>query len=176
MVWGMASSSASRLNFRPGGRGVILWTVDPGCRFKIKLVDQRELHYSPRDTDHLPCCELRGQQTNVWCVAASCEMLLNFYRYTYDQVRLARELGLGTLSNPNGLPYARVGDVVTVLDNLTSNALDAAMHTNPGFNVFRDEIRANRPLISFVPGHSRTVAGYTRTLWSITPGFRGLLV
>jgi hypothetical protein len=143
---------------------------------KIKLLDQRELHYSTRDTDHVPCYELRGQQTSVWCVGASCEMLLNFYRYTYDQVRLAQELGLGTLANPNGLPYSRVGDVVTVLENLTSNALDATMHTNPGFNIFRDEIRANRPLISFVPGHSRTVAGYTRSLWSIASGFRGLLV
>lgn len=145
------------------------------ARWAIRLVDQRELRYSPRNTDHAPCYELRGQQTNVWCVGASAEMLLNFYRYGYDQVRLARELGLGTLANPNGLPYARVGDVVTVLENLSSNALDVTMHTNPGFNVFRDEIRANRPLISFVPGHSRTVAGYTRTLWTIN-GFRGLLV
>lgn len=146
------------------------------AKFVIKLIDQRELHYSARDTDHAPCYELRGQQTSVWCVGASVEMLLNFYRYTYDQVRLAQELGLGTLANPNGLPYARVGDVVTVLENLTSNALDATMHTNPGFTLFRDEIRANRPLISFVPGHSRTVAGYTRSLWSIASGFRGLLV
>jgi hypothetical protein len=146
------------------------------AKFVIKLVDQRELRYSVRDTDHAPCYELRGQQTNVWCVSASVEMLLNFYRYNYNQVRLAQELGLGTLTNPNGLPYARVGDVVTVLESLTSNALDATMHTNPSFTLFRDEIRANRPLISFVPGHSRTVAGYTRSLWSITNGFRGLLV
>jgi hypothetical protein len=65
---------------------------------------------------------------------------------------------------------------VTVIENLTSNALDATMHVNPGFNLFRNEIRANRPLISFVPGHSRSVAGYTRSLWSISTGFRGLLV
>lgn len=146
------------------------------ANFIVTLVDQRELHYSTRNTDHVPCYELRGQQTNVWCVGASAEMLLNFYRYTYDQIRLAQELGLGTIANPNGLPYARVGDVVTVLESLTSNSLDATMHTNPSFTLFRNEIRANRPLISFVPGHSRTVAGYTRTLWSITTGFRGLLV
>ena len=145
-------------------------------RFIIRLVDQRELHYSELDTDHVPCYELRGQQTNVWCVAASTEMLLNFYRYSYDQVRIARELGLGTLANPKGLPYARVGDVVTVIEMLSSNALDATMYVNPLFNIFRDEIRANRPMISFVPGHSRAIAGYTRSLWSIANGFRGLLV
>lgn len=146
--------------------------------FAIKLFDSREIHYSLRDGDHHPCYELRGQQTNVWCVGASVEMVLNFYRYSYDQVRLAQELGLGTLSTPNGLPYARVGDVVTVMENLTSNALDVTMHTNPGWNVFRDEIRANRPLISFVPGHSRTVAGYTRSLIALVNQipFRGLLV
>jgi hypothetical protein len=147
-------------------------------RATVALVDRRELHYSPRATDHHVCYELRGQQTNVWCVGASAEMLLNFYRYLYDQVRLAEELGLGTINNPNGLPYARVGDVVTVLENLTSDALDVTMHVNPGFNVFRDEIRENRPLISFVPGHSRTVAGYTRNLITIVNQmpFRGLLV
>ena len=146
--------------------------------FVLQLFDSRELHYSTRNTDHVPCYELRGQRTNVWCVAASVEMVLNFYRYTYGQVRLATELGLGTLNNPNGLPYARVGDVVTVMENLTSDALDVTMYTNPGFNLFRDEIRANRPLISFVPGHSRTVAGYTRTLIHLVNqiGFRGLLV
>jgi hypothetical protein len=144
----------------------------------IRLVDTRELHYSPRDADHHTCYELRGQQTNVWCVGASSEMLLNFYRYQYDQIRLAQELGLGTLDAPEGLPYARVGDVVTVLENLTSNALDVTMHVNPSFDIFRNEIRANRPLISFVPGHSRTVAGYTRNLLTIINqlGFRGLLV
>lgn len=144
----------------------------------VKLNDSREVHYSMLDTDHVPCYELRGQQTSVWCVAASAEMLLNFYRYGYTQVRLAQALGLGTLANPNGLPYANVGTVVTALESLTSNALDLTMHTNPGWNVFRDEIRNNRPLISFVPGHSRTVAGYTRSLIALVNDipFRGLLV
>jgi hypothetical protein len=146
--------------------------------YALRLFDRRELHYSQRNTDHHVCYELRGQQTNVWCVGASSEMVLNFYRYTYDQIRLAQELGLGTLANPNGLPYARVGDVVTVLEDLTSNALDVTMHVNPTWNIFRDEIRANRPLISFVPGHSRTVAGYTRTLISLFGAipYQGLLV
>ncbi len=146
------------------------------ANFKLKLVDQRELHYSPRDTDHSPCYELRGQQTNVWCVAASTEMLLEFYRYTYDQVRIASELNLGTLAAPTGLPYANDGDVVTVIEKLSSNSLDATMLTTPAFSLYVDEIRANRPMISFIPGHSRSVAGYTRSLWSIVGGFTGLLV
>ena len=144
----------------------------------ISFTESRELHYSKRNSDHVPCYELRGQETNVWCVGASVQMVLDFYRYEYTQVRLAQELGLGTLANPNGLPYSAIGLVVTVLENMTSNALNANMNTSPTFNEFRSEILANRPLISFIPGHSRTVAGYTRqniVLWGMTP-FRGLLV
>lgn len=138
----------------------------------------RELHYSSRDSDHEVCFELRGQQTNVWCVAASVQMLLDFYRYEYSQVRLAQDLGLGTLSNPNGLPYSRDSDVVTVIEDLTCGALDAAMDTTPTFSQFVAEIDANRPLVSFIPGHSRAVAGYYRSFLTILgqPPFRGLLV
>lgn len=152
-------------------------TLEPLIK-AISLVDRRELHYSTRNSDHYTCYELRGQETNVWCVGASCQMLLDFYRYEYTQTRLAQALGLGTKANPNGLPYARVGDVVTQLELLSSNALDVTMITNPGWSTFRSEIRANRPLISFVPGHSRTVVGYTRSLIAMvnTLAFRGLLV
>ena len=114
----------------------------------------------------------------MWCVAASTQMLLAFYRYQYTQDRIATALGLGTRANPNGLPYARVGDVVTQLQALSSNALTATMATNPAFTFFRNEIQANRPLISFIPGHSRSVAGfiqYTLSPVGMTP-FRGLLV
>ena len=145
---------------------------------RIQLTESRELHYSKRNADHVPCYELRGQETNVWCVGASVQMVLDFYRYEYTQVRLAQELGLGTLANPNGLPYSQDGLVVTVLENMTSNALNANMNTSPTFNEFRTEILANRPLISFIPGHSRTVAGYTKqnlVILGMTP-FRGLLV
>ena len=67
-------------------------TFDPS-KVIIKLTDTREVHYSPRASDHHPCYELRGQQTSVWCVAASVEMLMNYYRYQYNQPRLAQEMG-----------------------------------------------------------------------------------
>lgn len=145
---------------------------------EIALMWTRELHFSTRNTDHSVCYELRGQETNVWCVAASVQMLLDFYRYEYTQARLAQELGLGTLTSPNGLPYSRDGDVVTVIEGLSCSALSAHMNTSPTFGEFVTEINANRPLISFVPGHSRTVTGYYQSLITILgqPPFRGLLV
>src|SRR5207247_10370504 len=108
-------------------------------------------------TQH-PCYELYGQLTDVWCVAASVQMLLAFYRYDYTQDRIATALGLGTRAHPNGLPYARVGDVVTQLEALSSGALDATMVAVPAFTFFRDEIRGNRPLLGCIPGHSGSVA------------------
>ena len=121
--------------------------------------EESELHYA-NDSGHQPCFELYGQLTNVWCVAASVQMLLAFYRYEYTQARIATALGLGTLAAPSGLPYSRDGDVVTQLEALSSRALDASMVASPDFTFFRNEIRANRPLISFIPGHSRCVAGF----------------
>ena len=59
------------------------------------------------------------------------EMVLDFYRYEYEQTRIAADLDLGTLASPNGLPYTRDGDVVTVLEQLTGKALTAAMDTTP---------------------------------------------
>ena len=103
-------------------------------------------------------------------------MILDFYRYNYDQIRIAADLGLGTVASPNGLPYTSDALVVTVLEALTSNALDASMNTAPSWAEFRSEIRDNRPLISFVPGHSRAVAGYTASRTFVWNGFRGLLV
>lgn len=169
--------SLAKARVQPQHNIISVKTLEP-LKLTVSLVDRRELHYSTRNTDHYTCYELRGQETNVWCVGASCQMLLDFYRYEYTQTRLAQALGLGTKANPNGLPYARVGDVVTQLELLTSNALGVTMITNPGWSTFRNEIRANRPLISFVPGHSRTIVGYTRSLIALvnTLPFRGLLV
>jgi hypothetical protein len=140
-------------------------------RFDRKLVEQLlrprvdalELHYSHHYADQSSCLGLLGQETNRWSAAASAQMILDFYRYRYDQDRLATELRLGTEEHPTGLPPGREFDVVLALENLTGKALSATLSTTPTFAEYRSEIRANRPVISFIPGHSRVVAGYTRT-------------
>jgi hypothetical protein len=144
----------------------------------VDFTDTREVHYSPRADDHHPCYELRGQQAPVWCVAASVEMLLNFYRYQYDQPRLAKEMDLGTCKLPNGLPFGDEYKVVNAIKKLSSNTLNATAIPNPAWATYQTEIKANRPLISFIWGHSRTVAGYTHSMLHL-PGelpFKGLLV
>lgn len=144
----------------------------------VKLVDTREVHYSPRADDHHPCYELRGQQTHVWCVPASVEMLMNFYRYQYSQPRLAQELDQGTCTAPSGLPYGDEYKVVNTIEKLSSKTLDATAIANPTWAIYEKEIKANRPLISFIPAHSRTVAGYTKSMIQFLNQvpFKGLLV
>lgn len=149
------------------------------AQFEPYLKIQFETHrvaYGPRTGDHSPCFELRGQQTPVWCVAASVQAVLDYYRFNYDQTRIAADLGLGTLEHPNGLPYSQANKVVEVLEALSSNALDANMDTTPTFAEMRTELLANRPIITWIPGHSRAVAGFTSTRIFATYTFRGLLV
>lgn len=124
---------------------------------------QRNLHFSTRGSNHSICYDVRRQATSVWCVPASVQMLLDFYRYEYTQNRLAAALGLGTSSNPTDLPVGMEGKVVNIIEAMTSKALDVTMHNDPTWAYFRDEIVANRPVISFVPGHARTIAGYSVT-------------
>lgn len=51
------------------------------------------------------------------------------------------------------------------------------MYTTNPFSRFVSEINANRPLVAFVPGHSRTVVGYSETGWLLlTATDRGLTV
>lgn len=142
----------------------------------IQLAETRKIRYSPHPNDHEPCYGLRAQQTPVWCVPASVEMVLDFYRYGYDQIRLAKELDQGTCADPH--PLYDPNKVVTVIENLTSKSIDVTLHSSPTWSIYHDEIVANRPLISFIWGHSRTVAGFTRSLIYL-PGhlpFSGLLV
>lgn len=142
------------------------------------LPSQRELQFSASGTNHALCYELQGQATSLWCVAASVQMLLAFYRFEYAQDRLATALGLGTQAQPKDLAVGQEGKVVNAIRTLTSNGFDVTMKKDPDWTDFRDEIIANRPVISFVPGHARTIAGYTDTgpvTASLGP-FLGLLV
>ncbi|HWC99920.1 MAG TPA: C39 family peptidase [Candidatus Sulfopaludibacter sp.] len=161
------------------GGGIVISKAALSPSFGVlSLYDTEDLHYSALTTDHHTCYELRGQETNVWCVVASTQMVLDFYRYNYTQSRIAQQLGLGTLSNPSGLPYARDNDVAVALNAMSSGALTANMLTTPAFSAYTAEIRANRPLISFIPGHSRSVAGYTQSIFYAIAGhgYQGLLV
>lgn len=177
---GATATKASAIEIEPAVERLGRWTVSSLSQrwiLPIFLGMARDLHYTRRPADHYVCYQVRGQETPVWCVGASTQMVLDFYRYEYTQDRLATELGLGTRAAPNGLPFGQEWKVVAALQNLTCSALTAAQDNTPNFPQFVSEINQNRPLISFIPGHSRTVAGYYWTLLPFPPSLhRGLLV
>lgn len=143
-----------------------IFTIDPGklvIKWPVVKREERVIHYSTDTTTHVPCFELVPQHTNVWCVAASTKMILDFYRFVYTQDRIAVEEELGTHALPNGLPYGDEFKVVNTIEKLSSNGLDATLNMSPAWSEFRSEILGNRPLISFIPGHSRSIAGYSQT-------------
>ncbi|MGH7437332.1 MAG: C39 family peptidase [Polyangiaceae bacterium] len=162
--------------YNPALLGVTAFRRALGVSRRPPIADTRVLHYTTINADHSVCYELRGQLTNVWCVAASVEMVLDFYRYRYPQTRVATELGLGTIASPSGLPYSHDSWVVDTLQKLSNKSLTATLNNAPTWAQFRSEIRANRPLVSFIPGHSRTVAGYVSSTVFPWHTFRGLLV
>lgn len=176
-----ASGSASDSGTAGGEPGPTADSGGGGAGPAPTASDQRSLHFSMRPVSHAMCYENVKQETPKWCVAASMQMLLDFYRYGYDQDRLATDLGLGTKAAPVALPNGQEDRVVQAIDAISSKALGAAKvaldWTMPlaTWQVFRNEILCNRPAISFVWGHSRTVAGFTDQA-AANLGFKGLVV
>ncbi|MFE9748420.1 hypothetical protein ACFYOT_26235 [Saccharothrix saharensis] len=143
-------------------------------RFDRALVE--EVLRPKVDTRTLPpCVRPPRQETDEWALAACVQVLLDFYRYRYDQERLASELGLGTEEAPVRGTWR---DVAPAVRGLTGEALSVAVSTAPTFTEYLTEVREERPSISFVPGHARLVTGYTRmsSLRLMGAGFAGLLV
>ncbi|MEU4742151.1 hypothetical protein AB0G02_17050 [Actinosynnema sp. NPDC023658] len=122
-----------------------------------------------------PCARPPEQEADEWALAACVQGLLAFYRYPYDQERLATELGLGTGPDPVRGTW---DDVALAVRELTGKALSVEVSTAPTFAEHLTEVREQRPSISFVPGRARVVTGYTRmsSLRLIGASFAGLLV
>ncbi len=134
-----------------------------GVKPPEEVLDRREVHFSRHSIDHHVCYERQGQRNSHWCVAASVKMLLDFYRYEYTQDQLAAKLGLGTNRKPAELADFHAAKICDVVKSLSGNALEVTMKRNPTWTDFRREIAANRPVVAFLPGHARTIAGYTET-------------
>jgi hypothetical protein len=156
-VWGEVAKSQKI-------RGIDTLKVQPAAfaiaGLKYTPPDPEELGYWKRPGAHGPCYELSGQETEFWCVAASIQMVLGFFRYEYSQSEIAKVAGLGTLKRPRALEVRRVNDIIKFIKTLSCGHLEAGRIDEPEHREFRREIDANLPLISIIPGHARTVAGY----------------
>lgn len=109
------------------------------------------------------CFRLHAQEDGVWCVPATGQMILDFWRYHESQADLAAEMGTG----PGGTGYA--GEV-NAYESLTCSHFDAQHDTSPTFAEAKAEIDANRPFDYSYPHHAMACAGYSRLTYSIAAG------
>jgi len=126
----------------------------------IPFYSQKVLKFGPRCDAH-DCFELYGQQTDVYCAVATGQMILDFYRYHYDQDDIAAAMSTSATGTSNS-------NQVAGYESLSNNCLTATYDSTADWSEARAEINANRPVKSGVPGHARACAGWKRqNIWLI---------
>ena len=100
------------------------------------------------------CFELHGQQTSYYCAVATGQMILDFWRYYFDQKNdIAAAMGTTSGGTYNS-------GQVNGYESLTNNQLDATYDTSANWTEARNEINENRPVKSGTPGHARACVGW----------------
>lgn len=107
------------------------------------------------------CFYLHPQINGYYCVVATGQMLLDFWRYNYTQDQIAHAMG----TTAGGTGYA--GEV-NGYQNLTCSHFSATHDTTPTLAEARAEIDANRPFDYSYSYHAMACAGYRRLNFSIT--------
>jgi hypothetical protein len=103
--------------------------------------------------DSHECFHMHGQETDYWCVVATGQMILDFWRYYHSQNDIATAMGTGT----GGTSYT--GEV-NGLESLTCNHFDASSDMSPTFTKAKAQIDANRPFDYSYSYHAMACAGY----------------
>lgn len=120
----------------------------------IPFFSWKTIKYAPR-CNASEVFRLYAQQTNVYCAVATGQMILDFYKYHFDQNAIATAMGTGTGGTSN------TGQV-NGYESLSNNGLDAIYDNTATWSEAKSEIDANRPLKSGIPGHARACAGWKR--------------
>lgn len=102
------------------------------------------------------CFLMHGQDNGYYCVVATGQMILDFWRYYYSQNAIATAMGTTT----GGTGWA--GEV-NGLESLTCSHFDAQSDFSPTFAKVRSEIDANRPFDYSYSYHAMACAGYRIT-------------
>jgi hypothetical protein len=159
-----AAESRSPEIFAQGFAAEELTTLKPRFRLEsdyapIPFYSSKVLTYAPRCTPH-ECFALYAQQTDVYCAVATGQMILDFYRFNYDQTVIATAMGTGA----GGTSFA---GQETGYKNLSNGCLTASHDFSADWSEAKLEIDANRPLKSGIAGHARACTGWKRMNISI---------
>jgi len=122
-----------------------------------ELETLREALASPRSYKVLSGFHLFGQETSYYCAPATGQMIADYYDVSHTQDHIADEMGTtagGGTTMSGQLDYY-TGNPPDCLDK--SGSYDDYDCT---WEEAKDEIDANRPLKSGVPGHARACAGW----------------
>lgn len=141
-----------------------LHAVQMGLVEMIPFYTTKRLTFCTHSYTH-ECFRMHGQETGFWCVVATGQMILDFWRFNYPQSDIATEMG----TTAGGTGYT--GEV-NGLESLTCSHFDAQTDFSPTFNKVKTEIDANRPFDYSYSYHAMACAGYRQqniTLLGTTP-------
>lgn len=126
---------------------------------QLELFYTRVLTFCTHGFSH-ECFRLHGQETGVWCVPATGQMILDFWRYHRSQTAIAAAMGTGA----GGTGYA--GEV-NGYESIACDHFDAQSDFSPTIAEARAEIVANRPFDYSYSYHAMACAGYRRARFQI---------
>lgn len=130
--------------------------VQLAIKVLIPFYITRRLRFCTHGSSH-ECFRMHGQEDGVWCVVATGQMILDFWRYYNTQNDIATAMGTGT----GGTGW---NGEVNGLNSLTCNHFTAQSDMNPTFAKVRTEINANRPFDYSYSHHAMACAGYSRQI------------
>jgi hypothetical protein len=114
------------------------------------------------------CFRLHPQPKSGYCVPATGQMILDFWRYYYPLNKIAKEMNTSWIGFPINDYVTTVNDEVKGLESLTCDHFDAQSDLNPTFNKVMQEINANRPFDYSYAEHATACAGYSKATIQIS--------
>lgn len=106
------------------------------------------------------CGRMHGQENGYYCVVATGQMILDFWRYHHPQNHIATQMGTTT----SGTDYT--GEV-NGLESITCSHFDAQSDFSPTFAEAKAEIDANRPFDYSYSYHAMACFGYREQILAI---------
>lgn len=102
---------------------------------------------------------IRPQEQDLWCAPASLQMILEHFRYRFEQLDLAKALRVDNGSTGFPLPASQSRITEVEAETRTEGALDVAWIPFPEWKDYANAICQFRPVLSFIWGHVRVAAG-----------------
>ncbi len=130
-------------------------------KYKLGINIKKELtfctHYNYDEARSHRCFVLHAQQKGDYCAVATCQMILDYYRYYYSQDEIAPGLGY----SGGGCPT----DQSAGYESLSNSHIVAKFDDSATWEEAKSQIDGLHPMKSGIAGHARACAGYSCTSW-----------